>query len=182
MRKLCTVPLIAGFLAVGLLAGQSTPIRAVQAKAFVGQAISIEDVVTQVSREPQSGFTYLNFGGEFPNQIFRAVIPHSVERLLDPSILRADRVRVRGIPQLGSLGIPEIVCADPAQLTVAMAASTGPNTAGISPPPLPTGTARPATPPARSCCRICTTGKACGNSCISRSFTCRQPPGCACNS
>jgi hypothetical protein len=25
------------------------------------------------------------------------------------------------------------------------------------------------------------TGKACGNSCISRRYTCRQPPGCACN-
>lgn len=34
---------------------------------------------------------------------------------------------------------------------------------------------------ARPCCRICTTGKACGDSCISRRYTCRQPPGCACN-
>jgi hypothetical protein len=38
-------------------------------------------------------------------------------------------------------------------------------------------------PPAvhQSCCKICTTGKACGNSCISRSYTCRKGPGCACN-
>jgi hypothetical protein len=36
-------------------------------------------------------------------------------------------------------------------------------------------------PPARSCCKICTTGKACGNSCISRSYICHQPPGCACD-
>ncbi|MGH7570069.1 MAG: ComEC/Rec2 family competence protein [Gemmatimonadales bacterium] len=35
--------------------------------------------------------------------------------------------------------------------------------------------------PARACCRICTTGKACGNSCISRRYTCHQPPGCACD-
>lgn len=33
----------------------------------------------------------------------------------------------------------------------------------------------------RACCKVCTTGKACGNSCISRSYTCHQPPGCACN-
>lgn len=39
----------------------------------------------------------------------------------------------------------------------------------------------PPTPRRRSCCRICRTGKACGNSCISRSYTCRRPPGCACN-
>ena len=35
--------------------------------------------------------------------------------------------------------------------------------------------------PSRSCCKICTTGKACGDSCISRSYTCRKGPGCACN-
>lgn len=37
--------------------------------------------------------------------------------------------------------------------------------------------------PARSpsCCKICRKGKACGNSCISRSYTCRKGPGCACN-
>lgn len=39
----------------------------------------------------------------------------------------------------------------------------------------------PPTSRRRSCCRICRTGKACGNSCISRSYTCRRPPGCACN-
>ena len=33
----------------------------------------------------------------------------------------------------------------------------------------------------QSCCRICTKGKACGNSCISRRYTCHQPPGCACD-
>ncbi len=35
--------------------------------------------------------------------------------------------------------------------------------------------------PARSCCKICTKGKACGNTCISRSYTCHVGPGCACN-
>ena len=33
----------------------------------------------------------------------------------------------------------------------------------------------------QGCCRICTKGKACGNSCISRRYTCHQPPGCACD-
>lgn len=32
-----------------------------------------------------------------------------------------------------------------------------------------------------SCCRVCETGKACGDSCISTSSTCHQPAGCACN-
>ena len=33
----------------------------------------------------------------------------------------------------------------------------------------------------RSCCRVCSSGKACGNSCISRASQCHQPPGCACD-
>ncbi len=36
-----------------------------------------------------------------------------------------------------------------------------------------------ATSPA--CCRVCSTGKACGNTCISRDRQCHQPAGCACN-
>lgn len=31
------------------------------------------------------------------------------------------------------------------------------------------------------CCKVCTTGKACGNSCIARSKTCHKGRGCACN-
>lgn len=39
----------------------------------------------------------------------------------------------------------------------------------------------PPPPPAQtSCCRVCRTGKACGNSCISRSNTCHRGQGCAC--
>lgn len=36
------------------------------------------------------------------------------------------------------------------------------------------------TPSPRSCCRVCSAGKPCGNSCIARNKTCRQPAGCAC--
>lgn len=31
------------------------------------------------------------------------------------------------------------------------------------------------------CCKICTVGKACGDTCISRSYTCTKGPGCACD-
>lgn len=33
---------------------------------------------------------------------------------------------------------------------------------------------------AKSCCKICDKGKPCGDSCISKSYTCRKPVGCAC--
>lgn len=35
--------------------------------------------------------------------------------------------------------------------------------------------------PAQACCRMCRRGKACGDSCINRSYTCHKGPGCACN-
>ena len=34
---------------------------------------------------------------------------------------------------------------------------------------------------AMACCKTCTKGKACGNSCIARDKQCQQPPGCACD-
>lgn len=32
-----------------------------------------------------------------------------------------------------------------------------------------------------SCCKVCRDGKACGDTCISKSDTCTKGPGCACN-
>jgi hypothetical protein len=32
-----------------------------------------------------------------------------------------------------------------------------------------------------ACCRVCTKGKACGDSCIAKNETCRVGAGCACN-
>lgn len=44
----------------------------------------------------------------------------------------------------------------------------------------PTPTPNPTRTPGDSCCKHCSTGKPCGDSCISRNLTCHQPPGCAC--
>jgi len=33
----------------------------------------------------------------------------------------------------------------------------------------------------QACCKICTRGKACGNTCISQDKVCHVGPGCACN-
>ncbi len=54
--------------------------------------------------------------------------------------------------------------------------------AGVAPTPAPIAGERGSTPQsAGACCRVCTRGKACGNSCINRAYQCRQPPGCACD-
>ena len=47
--------------------------------------------------------------------------------------------------------------------------------------PEPAKPAKPAEEP-RTCCRTCSKGKACGNTCINRQLTCHKPPGCACDS
>ncbi|MDD5370442.1 MAG: hypothetical protein PHQ40_15270 [Anaerolineaceae bacterium] len=39
----------------------------------------------------------------------------------------------------------------------------------------------PTLAPVSPCCKVCTTGKACGNTCINKNYTCHKPPGCACN-
>jgi hypothetical protein len=36
------------------------------------------------------------------------------------------------------------------------------------------------TPPIK-CCRVCTSGKACGNTCIQETKACNKGKGCACN-
>src|SRR6478735_891259 len=101
-----------------LFAGQATPINAAAAKQRIGQRVVVEDNVAQVSREPQSGFTYLNFGDEFPRHNFRAVIPTAVELRFAATPTAGSRVRVDGVVREGLLGIPEIICADPSQIQV----------------------------------------------------------------
>lgn len=46
--------------------------------------------------------------------------------------------------------------------------------------PLPTS-APTSTPPSSACCKICINGKACGDTCIRKDYTCHKGPGCACN-
>jgi micrococcal nuclease len=66
----------------------------------------------------------------------------------------------------------------PGPVTPAAASAPTATPTRVQAPPTPRPTA---VPTARTCCRVCTTGKACGNSCINVNYTCRQPPGCACN-
>jgi hypothetical protein len=49
------------------------------------------------------------------------------------------------------------------------------------PHPLGVTGSHPFTPLAQACCKTCTVGKACGNTCISRDKTCHVGPGCACD-
>jgi hypothetical protein len=59
-------------------------------------------------------------------------------------------------------------------------AAVPPSPPARPPAAVPAAPARPAAPTA-ACCRVCTTGKACGNSCIAARLNCRVGAGCACN-
>jgi len=68
--------------------------------------------------------------------------------------------------------------------TTATPRPTATATATATPTPAATATAtRTPTPEPtpRECCRVCTTGKACGDTCIAASNNCNTPTGCACN-
>jgi hypothetical protein len=184
MRKPSATLLLVTLMAAGLSAWQQQPptVAASAVKPFVGQYIVVEDVVAQISREPQAGFMFLNFGAEFPNQVFRAIIPLAVERYITGPALPGTRVRLRGAAQIGPTGVPEIVCSDPSQLTWLVSPTVPGSPANsalsaVSGAPAPQATPKPAS---SGCCRVCSAGKACGDGCIAKTATCRQPPGCAC--
>lgn len=48
---------------------------------------------------------------------------------------------------------------------------------------VPVGAASPlcGTAYAQACCKVCTKGKACGDTCIARDKNCTKGPGCACD-
>ena len=54
-------------------------------------------------------------------------------------------------------------------------------TSALTVPRADTGQSPGATEPAKACCKVCRKGHACGNSCTSRRYTCRKPPGCDCD-
>lgn len=65
---------------------------------------------------------------------------------------------IRRILRIASLAIPLVLTAAAAPV-LACSDSTGPD----------------------GCCKVCRDGKACGDSCISKTDSCTKGPGCACN-
>jgi len=90
-----------------------------QAAQFVGQSVTVEGVVVQVSTSPRSNTTFLNFGARYPNHIFNAVIFRSAAaQFPNPQQWEGKRVRVTGTVRLYQ-GKPEIVLETGVQLTTA---------------------------------------------------------------
>lgn len=83
------------------------------------------------------------------------------------------------VPVDGSLAEHEVPTSTPIPTATTIPTAIATATPTFTPWP----TVQQSSPPAqsRSCCKICQKGKACGDSCISRSYTCHKGPGCACN-
>ena len=61
-------------------------------------------------------------------------------------------------------------------LVIAVAATFALGPASLSPCLIGTASAQ-----GYACCKVCSKGKACGNSCIARWMTCHKGRGCACD-
>jgi hypothetical protein len=139
-------------------------VRLADLSARIGQVVTVEDVATFINTEAQSAMFYLNFGA-FPNQTFSIAIPDQFRSLVPAEALRGGRVRVTGLVERDQRGKPQIVVRPGVTITsVAAAPSLGAFTA----------------PGAKPCCRTCSSGKACGDSCISSRAVCHAGSGCAC--
>lgn len=94
-------------------------------------------------------------------------------------------------PSIPSVAVPEVREAPSVPVIVSTVPTVAPS-APVNVPtkeipvkviaPAPEKVADPApTKMENSCCKICSKGKACGDSCISRSYVCHKGPGCACD-
>lgn len=141
-------------------------VKLADVSAHIGQIVTVEDAATYTNTEAQSGMFYLNFGA-FPNQVFSIAIPDQARSLVPADALRGGRVRVTGLVERDLRGKPQIVVRA-GVIVIALAA----------PASLDSYTVK--TPAGKPCCRQCSSGKACGDSCISSRAVCRVGPGCAC--
>lgn len=102
------------FLTVVAQADTITPRDAL---ANVGESTTVEGVVSQVS-STESGTTFINFGGRFPNHIFYGVILRSnADKFRDMHGLEGKTVLINGTIELHK-GKPQIILRNPDQIRI----------------------------------------------------------------
>lgn len=154
-------------------------IDAAEARHHIGEEATVCGKVASTRYAPGSRGqpTFLNLEKPYPNQLFTAVIwVENRGKFPKPpeSLYRDESICITG--ELSSYrGIPQIEVEEPDQIEIVKKTEVR---ADVRPPPPPP---RNCTPRAE-CCKVCSKGKACGNTCISRSYNCRKGRGCACNS
>jgi hypothetical protein len=178
-RRLASALFAVLWLAAAASGAVEGTLTAAEARHHVGERATVCGKVesTRYAASSRGRPTFLNLDKPFPGEIFTVVIwgENRAEFAEPPEAgYRGKRVCVTGeISSYG--GVPQIVLESPGQLAVVREERSAPVTP--APPPRARGcTAR------WECCKVCTSGKACGDSCIRRSYTCPRGRGCACNS
>ena len=144
-----------------------------EARNHVGESATVcgEVVSTEYAESSKGRPTLINLDEPYPRQVFTIVIwgedrpkfAQAPERAYD-----SKRLCVTG--SISSFqGVAQIEVDDPESIDVVTSRQPP-----IEPP------ARNCTPRSQ-CCKVCSKGKACGNTCISRSYTCHKGRGCACD-
>lgn len=102
---------------VGNVCAGDETIDAAAAAQAIGKTIVLSDVVTEVVVN-ESGAVFLNFGGAYPNEVFRVVVLSKLKtRFPEAENLENKRVRITG-EVVEYEGYPRIILRNPEQLTV----------------------------------------------------------------
>lgn len=115
MRTLRTLLLALGFALLAFPALAQT-IAPTEARAHVGQTVTVAGTVSDVYVASRSGTTFLDMGGHYPDNAFTAVIfSRDAGKFPNVKALNGKRVAVTGPVRLYR-GRPEIILTDAAQL------------------------------------------------------------------
>ena len=172
-------PLLLACLFVAGQVSAADRISTSEARRHIGERATVcgKVVSARYASDLRGQPTFLNLDKPYPDQIFTVVIwGEHRDKFSDPPerLYRDKRLCVTG--EITSFGdVPQIVVDRPSQIQI-----VAEETAATAPPP--SGTRSRNCVPRSQCCKVCSTGQACGNSCISRSYTCHKGRGCACNS
>lgn len=118
MKTFATFCVALSLLAATVPSSMAETIQAANAASYVGQAVTVEGVVTEVSTDSRSGNTFINFGGRYPNHLFYGIIFASDAELFSGiHSLEGSLVQITGAVQLYR-GKPQIIINYPSQLAV----------------------------------------------------------------
>ncbi len=110
LAVICTSLLLTTF-------AQGETISPKDAAQYVGSTLTVEGKVSQVS-VTNSGTTFINFGGQFPNHVFYAVVfRSSSDQFSDLADLRGMTIAISGTVETYK-GKPQIILTSPNQIEV----------------------------------------------------------------
>lgn len=116
--RLITHALMVGIATLLLtFTGQAEPISPQDAYSNVGALTTVQGVVSQVSTT-NSGTTFINFGGQYPNHVFYGIIfRNDADQFAGAHRLEGRTVLIHGTIDLYK-GKPQIILRDPDQIRV----------------------------------------------------------------